>query len=104
MHHNHHFHKLFDKDNLSFVIVQLVPEIIEQKLAEYIPYRFFVIGKEDNDLGQKLVLVIENDPYHLLPEVFDSLEKYEKPKETIFVQKFKETATGKVLRKETMIF
>lgn len=82
--------------------VKLVPEIIEQKLAEYIPYRFFVIGKEDNDLGQKLVLVIENDPYHLLPEVFDSLEKYEKPKETIFVQKFKETATGKVLRKETM--
>ena len=82
--------------------VKLVPEIIEQKLAEYIPYRFYVIGKEDEELGQKLVLVIEHAPYNLLPEVFESLEKYEKPKDIVFVDKFKETPTGKVLRKETL--
>lgn len=82
--------------------VKLVPELIEQKLSEYIPYRFFVIGVADAELGQKLVLVIENEPYTLLPEVFESLEKYEVPKETIFIEKFKETPTGKVLRKETI--
>lgn len=82
--------------------VKLVPEKIEQKLSDYIPYRFYVIGKEDVELGQKLVLVIEHAPYTLLPEAFESLEKYEKPKETIFVEKFKETPTGKVLRKETI--
>lgn len=82
--------------------VKLVPEIIEQKLAEYIPYRFYVIGKEDADLGQKLVLVIEHDAYTLVPEAFESLEKFEKPKETIFINKFKETPTGKILRRETI--
>src|SRR5690606_13155166 len=82
--------------------VKLVPEIIEQKLADYIPYRFYVIGKEDVELGQKLVLVIEHAPYTLVPEAFSSLEKFEKPKETIFVNKFKETPTGKVLRRETI--
>ena len=82
--------------------VKLVPEKIEQKLSDYIPYRFYVIGKEDAELGQKLVLVIEHEPYTLLPEAFGSLDKFEKPKETIFVEKFKETPTGKVLRRETI--
>ena len=82
--------------------VKLVPETIEQKLSDYIPYRFYVIGKEDPVLGQKLVLVIEHSPYKLLPEAFGSLEKFEKPKETIFIEKFKETPTGKVLRRETI--
>src|SRR5690606_13931236 len=82
--------------------VKLIPEIIEQKLSEYIPYRFYVIGKADAELAQRLVLVMEQVPYTLLPEVFDSLEKYEKPKETVFISKFKETPTGKVLRRETI--
>lgn len=82
--------------------VKLVPEVIEQKLAEYIPFRFFVIGKEDAHLGEKLVLVIEHTPYKLVPEAFESLEKYETPRETIFIDKFKETPTGKVLRKESV--
>lgn len=82
--------------------VKLIPEKIEQKLSEYIPYRFFVIGKEDQDLGQKLVLVIEQESYTLLPEALDSLEKYERPKEVLFVKHFKETPTGKILRRETI--
>lgn len=82
--------------------VKLIPEQIEEKLADYIPYRFFVIGKEDKDLGQKLVLVIEHEPYTLVPEAMNSLEKYEKPKEVFFVSKFKETPTGKILRRETI--
>lgn len=82
--------------------VKLVPELIEQKLADYIPYRFYVIGKEDANLGQKLVLVIEHDAYSLVPEAFESLEKYERPKEVLFIDKFMETPTGKILRKETI--
>lgn len=82
--------------------IKLIPEQIEQKLSEYIPYRFFVIGKEDKDLGQKLVLVIEHEPYTLLSEVTQSLSPYERPKEILFVTQFKETPTGKILRKETV--
>ena len=31
-----------------------------------------------------------------------TLDKYEKPREIIFVSKFKETATGKTIKKESM--
>ncbi len=82
--------------------IKLFPELIEEKLSHYIPYRFFVIGKEDETLGNKLVLVIESEPYQLVKEAFDSLDNYEKPKEIQFVNKFKETPTGKILRRENV--
>ena len=34
--------------------------------------------------------------------IFNSLHKYERPKEIFFIPKFKETATGKIMRKETL--
>lgn len=80
--------------------VKLFPEQIEAKLAHYIPYRFFVIGKEDEKLGEKLVLVIESAPYTLQEDVLGALEKYERPKEIQFVKEFKETPTGKIRRRE----
>jgi O-succinylbenzoic acid--CoA ligase len=30
------------------------------------------------------------------------LDKFEKPKEVVFIPKFKETATGKIMRKESI--
>jgi len=82
--------------------VKLFPEQIEEKLATAIPQRYFVIGKEDATLGEKLVLVIEGKPYTLAPETFGKLDKFEKPKEILFVPHFKETETGKIKRKETV--
>lgn len=83
--------------------VKLFPEQIEEKLAHYIPYRFFIIGKEDELLGEKIVLVIESAPYMLKDEVFGGLSKYEKPKEIQFVPEFEETPTGKILRKKIVV-
>jgi len=82
--------------------IKLIPEQIEDKLSGRIDHRFFVIGKPDVDLGEKLVLVIEGEKQELDPTLFDVLDKYEKPKEILFVPKFKETPTGKVLRKESL--
>ncbi|SFJ18073.1 AMP-binding protein [Myroides guanonis] len=83
--------------------VKLFPEQIEERLAHYIPYRFFIIGKEDEVLGEKVVLVIESEPYVLKDEVFESLSKYEKPKEIQFVPEFEETPTGKILRRKILV-
>lgn len=81
--------------------IKLIPERIEEKLS-IIPRRFFVTGLIDEDLGQKLVLVIEGEPFDIDPKTFDHLEKYEKPKDIIFIPKFKETASRKIMRSETM--
>jgi O-succinylbenzoic acid--CoA ligase len=81
--------------------IKLIPEQIEEKLSGKIPARFFVTGKPDEKLGEKLVLVIEGDNQKIDEAVFDELDKYEKPKEILFIPKFKQTENGKILRKET---
>jgi len=81
--------------------IKLIPEQIEEKLSGKIAARFFVTGKADEKLGEKLVLVIEGEKQKIEDAVFDELDKYEKPKEVLFIPKFKQTENGKILRKET---
>ena len=64
--------------------IKLIPEQIEEKLATRIPRRYFVIGQADPVLGEKLVLIVEGEPIPFEKEVFDVLDKYEKPKEIHF--------------------
>jgi O-succinylbenzoic acid--CoA ligase len=47
--------------------------------------------------------VIEGEKADTRNSVFDSLDKYEKPKEIIFVPQFIETANGKISGKESFI-
>ena len=83
--------------------IKLIPEQIEDKLSKHIHKRFFITSKEDKELGEKLVLVIEGQQDDLEASLFDDLDKYEKPREIIFIPKFKETASGKIMRKETLV-
>lgn len=80
--------------------IKLIPEKIEDKLSNKINARFFVTGKEDAVLGEKLVIVIEGEQQILDETIFDGLDKYEKPKEVFYVSKFSETESGKIKRKE----
>jgi O-succinylbenzoic acid--CoA ligase len=82
--------------------VKLIPELIEAKLADKITNRFFVIGVPDTVLGEKLILVIEGEQLDFAANFFDGLGKYEKPKEIVFVPKFKENENGKLLRKPSL--
>ncbi|WP_298223058.1 AMP-binding protein [Flavobacterium sp.] len=82
--------------------IKLMPEQIEEKLGSKIEARYFVAGKPDQKLGEKLVLIVEGEKQTIDEAVFDVLDKYEKPKEILFVPKFKETENGKIIRKETL--
>lgn len=80
--------------------IKLFPEQIESKLISKIQRRFFVAGIPDDVLNEKLVLFIEGGEFKLDASIFEELDKYERPKEIIFVKKFFETETGKIKRKE----
>lgn len=82
--------------------IKLIPEKIEEKLSTLIPRRYFVYGKPDATLGQKNVLYVEGEPIEINTSIFDVLDKYEIPKEIEFISKFKETATGKIMREESI--
>ncbi|TRX35010.1 AMP-binding protein [Flavobacterium sp. ZT3R18] len=81
--------------------IKLIPEQIEDKLSRLISRRYFVNGEPDDTLGERVVLYIEGETMKLDESVFNALDKYEKPKEIIFIPKFKETATGKIMRAES---
>jgi O-succinylbenzoic acid--CoA ligase len=82
--------------------VKLMPEQIEDKLSTRIPRRYFIFGQQDENLGQKVVLYVEGEPMTIEDTVFDVLNKFEIPKEILFIPKFKETATGKIMRSESI--
>jgi len=82
--------------------IKLFPEKIEIRLADKIPYRFFLGGIPDAVLGEKLVLVIEANKYELSENIFDDLKKYEIPKKIFFISKFNQTVNGKIKRKEIL--
>ncbi|MQP25891.1 AMP-binding protein [Flavobacterium sp. LMO8] len=82
--------------------VKLFPEQIEAKLATQIANRFFITGLPDVILGTKVVLVIEGKMEKLDTSIFNALEKFEKPKDIVFVTEFVETETKKINRTETL--
>ncbi|THD67777.1 O-succinylbenzoic acid--CoA ligase [Robertkochia marina] len=87
--------------------IKLIPELIEEKFSQALEKRFFVCGVPDSELGDKLVMVIEdknsreNEYWELLRKV-EGLDKYEMPKTLLFTECFEETENGKVIRKSTL--
>jgi len=75
--------------------VKIHPNQVEQKLVNQIKQRFFIIGVNDEDLGEKVILVIEGKEIKIKNK-FTDLNKYEIPKEIYFVDSFEETHTKKV--------
>ena len=80
--------------------IKIIPEVVEAKLTEAIPHRrFFLTGKPDDLLGEKVVLVVEGDKINI---TLESLGKFEKPKVIYFIPNFIETESGKINRVETV--
>lgn len=93
--------------------IKLIPEQIEEKLALIIENRFFVAGKKDVVLGEKLILIIEESMKEkinnsiksaILGKIKNSklISDYEIPKEIYFLEKFIETETNKIDRTKTL--
>lgn len=79
-------------------------EQLEQKIASIISRRYYITSAPDSRLGQRIVLVIEGVPYNdremqqLMERLSQHLMRYEQPREVRFIDKFAETASGKVKR------
>ena len=80
--------------------VKIIPEQVEATLEKSIAQRFFIGSKDDDALGQKVILVIEGNEIENIN--FIGLDKYEIPKEIFYIDKFEETKTGKINRKATI--
>jgi o-succinylbenzoate---CoA ligase len=93
--------------------IKIQPEILEHQIAPAVEkhlgkVQYFLFGKEDLKLGQKLILAIESKPtdnqtvQNLLGSISDIIHKYQIPKEIIFVREFVKTPSGKINKTETI--
>lgn len=105
-----HFNWLGRVDNVvNSGGIKLFPEVLEQKVQPLLAQRFFMAGISDEQLGQKVIMVLESTalPPNSIKKVKDSLAtvltRYELPREIITISEFEETATHKVNRKATLL-
>jgi O-succinylbenzoic acid--CoA ligase len=80
--------------------IKLHPEVIERLLSSAINKPFFVAGLPDNELGQKLVLLVESQTELTID--FTGLMRVQKPRAVYCLPQFIYTETGKVNRGETL--
>lgn len=88
--------------------IKLFPEQIERKLEPLLEgYSYFVGGIKDKSLGEKLTLFIEGNPFamedstKLKIQLKQFLLPFEIPREIIFVEQFKRSESGKILKNRT---
>ena len=85
--------------------VKIFAEELESLVKKHIDRDLVFLGKPDETLGEKLILVIEGkNEEHLKSKIYN-LEfpsKFHIPKEVLFLEKFPRAENGKVLRKELL--
>jgi O-succinylbenzoic acid--CoA ligase len=83
--------------------IKVSAEEIERKLQPYIKEIFFIAGRADDTLGQIVSLIIETNNVHFkLPNNINSLNKFEKPRQILTMEKFVYTENGKINKKDTL--
>lgn len=102
---NHHFKF---KGRTDFIInsggIKINPETVEQLLSTHIETAFFVSGVPDEQLGQRLILIIEGtiSQAPTLFELKSLLPKFHTPKDVYYIPSFIRTESGKINRMETL--
>ena len=91
--------------------VKIFAEELESLVKKYVTQDLVFIGKPDETLGEKLILVIEDASTPLsMTEIKSKIynlefpSKFHSPKEILFLEKFPRAENGKVLRKEILKF
>ena len=91
--------------------VKIFAEELENLVKKHIDRDLVFLGKPDETLGEKLILVIEDASTPLsMTEIKSKIynlefpSKFHIPKEILFLEKFPRAENGKVLRKEILKF
>ena len=82
--------------------IKFSPESIERSLNKYYSQPFVICGLPDKNLGEKIVLIFENNPPRDFQQYFNKLKRHEKPKAVFSLSNFKRI-NGKIDRKDIKI-
>ena len=83
--------------------IKIYPEQLEKQIRNQLNTSFFITSQPDDDLGQKVILIVEGG-YENKDLKFDwgKIDVLKQPKKIYFIPKFKRTISGKIKRVETL--
>jgi len=103
-----HFEILGRYDNIiNSAGLKFNPEVIERKLENIIDSNYMISSLSDENLGERIILIIESNNYalsslyELWNKIEEHLDKLEIPKQIEFLSNFAYTKSGKIDRKKT---
>ncbi|MDE6809104.1 MAG: AMP-binding protein [Muribaculaceae bacterium] len=101
---NRSFRWLGRRDNvINSGGIKIIPETVEQKIADLIDRPFYITGAPDPKWGEKVILFIESrcqiDTVRLADAISHAVLPHERPKEIITVERFERTLSDKIKRK-----
>lgn len=85
--------------------IKINPAEVEHKLSKFIRIPFIIASEKDEELGERVILVIEKrdaDTLDRLSEGLSLLKPYERPKRIYTLSKFPYTESGKIKRKDVL--
>ena len=86
--------------------IKIIPEDIEKILEEIILQPFYITSEHDNELGEKVIIVIEGEDkssVHLndIRNIIEtSLSRFHVPKRIVHIKNFSWTNSGKIVREK----
>lgn len=85
--------------------IKIYPEEIEEKLQNFVSQPFYITSKKDNELGEKLIMVIKGnlsgeEKKRIINKSKEILKKHFVPKQIICKPNFDKTATDKIIRQK----
>ncbi|MGC8803911.1 MAG: AMP-binding protein [Bacteroidales bacterium] len=90
--------------------IKIFPEEVERIIAPFIPYSFFIASQPDEVFSEVVCLYIERssplsetEQQALLQQIKPLLTSYQLPKRIVVLPRFIFSASGKLLRKETLL-
>ena len=95
------------RGRLDFVVnsggIKIHPEEVERQIAHLFETNFFVIGIPDPELGERLILCVESEPFAIERKTLDPLlPKYHVPCKVYFYPEFVYTKSDKINRLGTL--
>ncbi len=85
--------------------IKIFPEQIEKTISTVIELPFIIASEYDEKLGERIILIFENDGSFENPDfskAFSKLTSYKRPKKVYTFSKFPFTETGKINRIEVI--
>lgn len=88
--------------------IKHLPEQIEKQIENFLGEPFFIAGIPDEQLQQKVVLIVESEPWPagkfetLIKNITPLLNRHQLPKDVLFSNAFRQTNTAKVDRIGTL--